>query len=102
MHGGAGAPSLSEYRIFETEQFQKDLRRISRSGHPTVVDKLRRIVYPQLRAHPHYGEHVRRLKAWEPPTWRYRIGAWRFFVEIDDNERIVYLLAASHRGSSYR
>ena len=77
------------------------LRRISRSDHPTVVDKLRRIVYPQLQAHPHYGEHVRRLKAWEPPTWRYRIGAWRFFFEIDD-ERIVYLLAASHRGSSYR
>jgi mRNA-degrading endonuclease RelE of RelBE toxin-antitoxin system len=31
------------------------------------------------------------------PAWRYRIGAWRFFYEIDETEKIVYLLAASHR-----
>jgi mRNA interferase RelE/StbE len=34
-------------------------------------------------------------------VWRYRIGAWRFFYEIDDKERIVFLIAASHRGSAY-
>jgi len=34
-------------------------------------------------------------------TWRYRIGSWRFFYEIDDDERIVFMLAASHRSSAY-
>ena len=92
---------MSELRLFETEQFQKDLRRIARSGHKDTVAKLRRVVHPQLRAHPHYGPHIKRLKGYDPPTWRYRIGAWRFFYEISEDERTVFLLAAAHRGSAY-
>jgi mRNA interferase RelE/StbE len=87
--------------LFETEQFQKDLQGIARAGHQAVVDKLERVVYPQIRAHPRAGPHIRRLKGYEPTTWRYRIGAWRFFHEIDDEERVVFLLAASHRGWAY-
>lgn len=92
---------MSEYRLFETRQFQKDLENLARSGHDQVVEKLRRTVYPQLAAHPHFGPHILKLRGYEPPTWRYRIGAWRFFYEIDEAERIVFLLAASHRGSAY-
>jgi len=90
-----------DYRIFETEQFAHDLREIERAGRPKVVEKLRTIVYPQLRRHPHFGPHIRKLRNFEPETWRYRIGAWRFFYEIDDEERIVAMIAASHRGSAY-
>ncbi len=93
---------MTDYRLFETEQSDRDLRRLARAGHPAVVDKLTRVVYPQLRQHPHMGPHIRRLKGYEPPTWRYRIGAWRFFYEIDEGERIVYLLTAAHRGAAYR
>lgn len=89
------------YRLFETEQFETDLREITRAGHPKVVAKLREVVYPQLRRHPHFGPHIRKLKAFEPETWRYRIGAWRFFYEIDEEEKIVFLTAASHRSSAY-
>ena len=92
---------MTDHRLFETEQFQKDLRRIARSGQQEMLEKLRRVVYPQLRSHPHFGPHLRRLKGFEPPTWRHRIGAWRFFYEIDERDRIVSLLAASHRGSAY-
>ncbi len=89
------------YRIFETDQFAKDLRRIGLAGHADIVEKLRDTVYPQLRRHPHYGPHVRKLKGVSPDTWRYRIGAWRFFYEIDDVEGIVFMIAALHRGSAY-
>ena len=71
------------------------------AGHADIVDKLRRTVYPQLRRHPHFGPHVRKLKGATPDTWRYRIGAWRFFYEIDGDERVVFMIAASHRGSAY-
>jgi mRNA interferase RelE/StbE len=93
---------LSEYRIFETEQFEKDLRRLARSGRAHVVEKLRRIVYPQLRKQPHFGPHVRRLTGYSPDTWRHRIGAWRFFYEIDEEEKVVAMIAAEHRSSAYR
>lgn len=92
---------MNEYRIFETDQFARDLELIGRSGRHDIVDTLRAVVYPQLRLHPHYGPHIRKLRSWDPTTWRYRIGAWRFFYEIDDEERIVFMTAASHRGAAY-
>lgn len=92
---------MSEYRIFETEQFEKDLRRISRSGFQDTVRKLRSVVYPQLSQYPHFGPNIRKLKNYEPETWRYRIGAWRFFYEINEKARVVSTIAASHRGSAY-
>lgn len=92
---------MAEYRIFETEQFQEDLKRLSRSGRAGVVQKLRAVVYPQLTAHPHFGLNMKKLRGYEPETWRFRIGAWRFFYEIDERARIVFLTAASHRGAAY-
>jgi mRNA interferase RelE/StbE len=89
------------YRIFETRQFQKDLGQIAKAGHAEIAGKLREIVYPQLRRSPHFGPNVRKLKGYSPETWRYRIGAWRFFYEIDEDEAIVLMIAASHRGSAY-
>jgi mRNA interferase RelE/StbE len=92
---------LAEYRIFETEQFSRDLAAIARSGKHAVVEKLHRTVYPQLRRHPHFGPHIRKLRGYSPPTWRYRIGSWRFFFEVDEDDRLVLMTAASHRGSAY-
>jgi mRNA interferase RelE/StbE len=88
-------------RIFETEQLRKDLKRIALSGRHRVTQKLIEFVYPKLREHPRFGPHIKKLKGFDPETWRYRIGAWRFFYEIDDREKIVYMLAASHRSSAY-
>jgi mRNA interferase RelE/StbE len=92
---------LSNYRIFETEQFQEDLHRIVSSGHPKIAQKLRDFVYPQLREHPHFGPNIKKLRGFDPDTWRYRIGAWRFFYEIDEDEKIVFMIAALHRASAY-
>jgi mRNA interferase RelE/StbE len=92
---------LNKYRIFETDRFQKDLHLIAMSGQSKIDQKLQEFVYPQLRNHPHFGPNIKKLKGYTPDTWRYRIGAWRFFYEIDEKERIVFMLAASHRGSAY-
>ncbi len=92
---------MDEFRILETEQFEKDLRLITRAGHSQIVEKLRTTVYPQLRIHPHFGSNIGKLKIYLPQTWRYRIGSWRFFYEIEEAERIVFMIAASHRGRAY-
>jgi mRNA interferase RelE/StbE len=93
---------LDSYRIFETETFRADLARIGRSGLRRIEQKLREHVYPQLRSEPHFGPNIKRLKNWEPPAWRCRIGAWRFFYEIDEKQKIVYMTVADHRGQAYR
>ena len=93
--------SLSSYRIFETEQYQKDLEKIARSGHGKISQKLQDFVYPQLRQHPHFGPNIKKLKNFTPETRRYCVGAWRFFYQIDEEEKIIYMVAGSHRSSAY-
>lgn len=92
----------SSYRVFETDRFRRDLEEISPSGRAFIEGKLAGYVYPQLKVEPHFGPNIKRLKGWAPSTWRYRIGDWRFFYEIDDKAKILFMTAASHRKESYR
>jgi mRNA interferase RelE/StbE len=92
---------LDDYRVFETEQFVKDLSAIARGGNARIERKLREVVYPELRQRPHFGPNIKRLKGWQPETWRYRIGSWRFFYEIDETDHVVLMIAAAHRSSAY-
>ncbi len=92
---------MSNYQIFTTEQFEKDLEKIALSGHRKIAQKLFDFVYPQLVQHPHFGLNIKKLKNFTPETWRYRIGAWCFFYQIDEPKKIIYMKAASHRGRAY-
>ena len=92
---------MARYRIFETTGFREDLAQITRSGLSRLHEKLREYVYPRLREEPHFGPNIKRLKTWDPPTWRYRIGAWRFFYEIDEEQELVLMTVADHRSSAY-
>ncbi|MBN1444626.1 MAG: type II toxin-antitoxin system mRNA interferase toxin, RelE/StbE family [Candidatus Omnitrophica bacterium] len=91
-----------EYRIFETDRFIKDFKEITLSFRETIEEKLQDHVYPQLKQQPYFGPNIKKLKGWKPDTWRYKIGSWRFFYEIDTEEKIVFMLAAEHRSSAYR
>ena len=92
---------MGKYRIFETRTFQEDPGRLKRSGLSRLNEKLQEHIYPQLRDEPHFGPNIKRLKNWETPTWRYRIGAYRFFYEIHEKEKIVFLTASDHRSRAY-
>ena len=92
---------MASYRVFETTGFRENLARFSRSGLNRLHEKLREAIYPRLREEPHFGPNIKRLKNWDPPTWRYRIGAWRFFYEIDEEQALVLMTVADHRSSAY-
>lgn len=89
------------YRIFETRGFLKDLSEIKVPGSKSILKKLYSYVYPVLRNQPYFGPNIKKLKNWQPETWRYRIGDWRFFYEIDEEEKIVFLTVAHHRKEAY-
>lgn len=92
---------MAKYRVFETENFQDNLKQIKMSGSRTIQKKLESYVYPQLREEPHFGPNIKKLRDFTPETWRYRIGDWRFFYEIDEDEHIIYMIAAYHRKEAY-
>ena len=90
------------YRIFETDGFCEDLLKDFSGRQQKIKSKLRNYVYPQLRVQPHLGNNVRKLKEYSPETWRYRIGEYRFFYQIDEEEKIIFMIAAEHRKQAYR
>jgi mRNA interferase RelE/StbE len=92
---------LSEYRIFETKQFQNDLIKKLGVQEEKIVKKLRYFVYPQLKTQPFFGRNIKKLKGFRPETWRYRIGDYRFFYEVDEKKKIVFMIAAESRQKSY-
>ncbi len=93
---------MADYRIFEANQFQEDIERLAPHRLGQIKSKLTKYCYLQLKKEPHFGPHIKRLKGYEPPTWRYRIGDWRFFYEIDEKNKIVFMLAVEHRREAYR
>jgi len=102
MPKGEEAGSFRPFRIFETRSFLADLSGWGAVARDRLDAKLGEYVYPILRQTPHSGSNRKRLKNWDPPTWRYRVGDWRFFYKIDERQRIVFMTAADHRQEADR
>ena len=92
---------MTDYRIFETTVFREDLEDLPHAIQPKIQAKLTDYVYPQLRQQPHFGPNIKKLRNWKPDTWRYRIGPWRFFYEIDEHQKIVFMTTLDNRKDAY-
>ena len=90
------------YKIFETRRFSTDFDLLARHRKGTLEEKLQEHVYPQLKNEPRFGFNIKRFRDWHPATWRYRVGDWRFFYIIDEETRVVSMIAAAHRKEAYR
>jgi len=90
------------YRVFETENFLKNLEQDFGGQRKKIVKKLREYVYPQLCVSPELGPNIKKLRDWQPPTWRYRINVYRFFYEIDKDQQIIFMTAAELRNRAYK
>lgn len=64
--------------------------------------KFRDYVYPFLRRAPRGHPQSGRLRNYRPETWRWRLGEWRAFHLIDDQARIVAMVALALRRDAYR
>jgi len=93
---------LSSYRIFETDEFQKRLNKLIKKDYEFVYKKLKEYIYPQIIEEPAFGKNIKKLKGYNPETWRYRVGDFRIFYSISDKEKIVYILTIDKRKDSYK
>lgn len=90
------------YDIFETQEFIKSIERLPSKDAASLRQKLQGYVYPQLREQPHYGRNIKKLRAYTPDTWRYRIGRYRIFYMIDEDDQVVLLLTAEQHKDAYQ
>ena len=89
----------ADYRIAETESFQK---KIEKPQFKKLYKKITEYVYPLIKRNPHYGPNIKRLKGEYSDFYRYRIGDYRLFYSIHENEIIVYIIDIAHRKDAYR
>ncbi len=93
--------SPGNYRLFETAIFIEDMEKLPESIRHKFREKLCTYVYPWLKNQPHFGPNIKKLRDWKPETWRYRIGSWRFFYEINEADKIVTMIAFDPRKDAY-
>lgn len=92
---------MSEFRIFETEEYGKTLGKIPVPETRFLRRKLDEYVYPQLRVGPFFGTNIKKLRGYSPDTWRYRIGRFRIFYTVDMDDQVVFILAIDLRRDAY-
>ena len=92
---------MSNFRVFETNQFLSDLQVDFKGQNKRIKEKLRAFVYPRLKEQPCFGPNIRKLKNYRPEMWRYRIGSFRFFYEIDEKLKMVKMISADNRQDIY-
>lgn len=95
-------PSSSEqrFRIAETEGFRKQLKKNPELKR--VYKKITDYVYPILKDNPFFGSNIKRLRDPLSDYYRYRIGDYRLFYSVDQDEIVVVIVKLQHRKDAYR
>jgi mRNA interferase RelE/StbE len=90
------------YDLFETDEFLKCIDKLQKRDKALIQNKLKEYVYPQIKSEPHFGINIKKLKGYSPSTWRYRIGNYRIFYTIDDNDQLILLLVVENKDKAYK
>ena len=92
---------MDNFKSFETNQFLNDLEQDFSGQQERIKRKLATYIYPQLKQNPYFGKNIKKLTDYQPETWRYRIGNYRFFYEIDKQKKIISMLTVDSRQNAY-
>jgi mRNA interferase RelE/StbE len=79
----------NRFEIAETETFQ---RSISKKEFVKIYNKIKTYVYPQLRINPFFGKNIKRLKGEFKDVYRYRIGEYRLFYQVDEKQILIFIM----------
>ena len=88
---------MYDFKIAETKEFEKKIKKLDSK----IYTKIKNIVYPQLKKNPFYGTNIKKLKGEYEGVYRYRIGNYRLFYIIDNDNVIVIVTTISHRQNAY-
>lgn len=89
---------MDKFKIAETEQFQKKIRK---DPYKNLYKKISEYIYPLLRKNPYFGPNIKRLKGVYSGVYRYRLGNFRLFYEIDKDKIIVFIMDVEDRKDAY-
>lgn len=92
---------MNNFRIFETEEFTKSLKKLTAENTTFIQKKLKSYVYPQIKREPCFGTNIKKLRNYNPDTCRYRLGKFRLFYTVDHKNMVVYILTIEFQKDAY-
>ncbi len=81
-----------EFRLLTTKRFERSFRRLSKDTRNRVLMAVR-----ELEVNPYVGR-----KMMTRPLWYIRVGDYRVFYRIDEENKQVILVDVVHRRAAYR
>ncbi len=92
---------MAKYEVFIAVEYDKQLKNLPKNDRVLIEKKMKEYIIPQLKFEPHFVSNIKKLKNYDPPIWRYRIGKYRVFYEIDDESKEVDILTISQIKDTY-
>jgi mRNA interferase RelE/StbE len=89
------------YRLFITNEFDSGLEKITNRDRTSIEKKINEYMAPQVKIEPHHGPNIKKLKGYNPETWRYRIGRYRLFYTINEAELRIDFISIDQRKDAY-
>ena len=89
---------LNRFEIAETETFQ---RSISKKEISKIYNKIKTYIYPQLRSNPFFGKNIKKLKDEFKDVYRYRIGEYRLFYQVDEKQILIFIMDIMKKKDAY-
>ena len=93
---------MDSYSIFATEEFDKKFAKLSKDRQKFIENKISEFLVPQLQVEPHFGNNIKKLRGYDNNTYRYRIGNFRIFYQIDEDKKDIALLTIAPRKDAYK
>ena len=99
MPGKGSINWLNNFSIAETDNFTS---KIAGHRYRRIYKKINDYIYPQLRLNPFFGANIKKLKGDYEGVYRYRIGDYRLFYQIENDRVLIIMLDIIDRKDAYR
>ena len=90
---------MNKYKIAETDNFS---RKVSSKEYGHLYKKIFEYVYPLLRRNPFFGVNIKKLKGEFKDIYRFRIGDYRLFYKVEEQESIIFIIDVESRQDAYK
>ena len=88
---------MSNFQIAESKTFDKVKKKLDKK----LYQKITNIIYPQLKNNPFYGTNIKKLKGSFEGYYRYRLGSYRLFYLIENQQVLVVIIDLNNRKEAY-
>ena len=90
---------MDDYKIAETETYSK---KINSKRYSHLYQKIVEDVYPLLKRNPFFGGNIKKLKGEYKDIYRFKIGNYRLFYKIEEQESIIFIIDIESRQDAYK